>query len=69
MNPGVVDWRHWVAFIYPGQSGDVGDTVPDSGSSGGKGQLALAHKSPPGDEGQASSHWAKNLVIRPENSH
>jgi len=72
---GVVDWKDWkhrVSFIYSGQGGNVGDSVPDSGSSGGKGQSALAHKSPPGlqeTRTKTSSHWEKIIVIRRGNSH
>jgi len=55
--PGVVDWKHRVPSIYPGQGGDVGDSDPDLGSPGGKGQLEFAfatkvHRGPPGDGDQ-----------------
>jgi len=53
--PGVVDWKHRVPSIYPGQGGDVGDSDPDLGSPGDKGQFAFAtkvHRSPPGDGDQ-----------------
>jgi len=45
-----------------------GDSDPDSGSPRFKGQPALSHKSQREDDGQGFSHWAKNLVIRQENS-
>ena len=56
-------------LIYPGQCGDVGYCDPDSGSSGGKGQIALAQKVHQQTTAKVFSHWAKKLVIRRKTSH
>ena len=48
-----------VPFIYPGQGSDVGDSNPDSGSSGGKGQLRALRKVHQETRTKVSGHWVK----------